>query len=139
MADEIKPDDSAVVAEATTPAEVAAPTKRGPRVKKVAADAASEEANASPKVKRGRKPKEMPADLKAAEASKVVSKTRAKRVAKATGKRSAPTPLAEAPVSVLDEMADLLQLEEENARLRKALAEKLRTENADLRKRLGLA
>ncbi|MBV7518912.1 SyrB-like regulator [Ensifer sp. ENS12] len=139
MADEIQPDDSAVVAEATTPAEVAVPKKRGPRAKKVASDVASEEAIASPKVKRGRKPKEMPADLKAAEPSKAIAKTRAKGVAKATGKRSAPTSPAEAPVSVLDEMADLLQLEEENARLRKALAEKLRAENADLRKRLGLA
>jgi hypothetical protein len=35
-------------------------------------------------------------------------------------------------------MADLLQLEEENQRLRKLLAEKLRAENADLRKRLKL-
>lgn len=40
---------------------------------------------------------------------------------------------------VLDDIADLLQLEEENARLRKALAEKLRAENAELHKRLGLA
>ncbi|WP_018236811.1 transposase [Ensifer sp. BR816] len=37
-----------------------------------------------------------------------------------------------------DELADLVQLEEENQRLRKQLAEKLRAENADLRKRLGL-
>ncbi|MDX0018755.1 transposase [Sinorhizobium meliloti] len=37
-----------------------------------------------------------------------------------------------------DELADLVQLEEENQRLRKLLAEKLRAENAELRKRLGL-
>jgi hypothetical protein len=37
-----------------------------------------------------------------------------------------------------DEMADLLQLEGENQRLRKLLAEKLRAENADLRKKLSL-
>jgi len=37
-----------------------------------------------------------------------------------------------------DELADLVQLEEENQRLRKQLAEKLRAENAELRKRLGL-
>ncbi|PDT41633.1 transcriptional regulator, partial [Sinorhizobium fredii] len=35
-------------------------------------------------------------------------------------------------------LADLVQLEEENQRLRKRLAEKLRAENAELRKRLGL-
>jgi putative transposase len=40
--------------------------------------------------------------------------------------------------SAPDEIADLMQLEEENQKLRKLLAEKLRAENADLRKRLGL-
>ncbi|MDK1492830.1 transposase [Sinorhizobium sp. 7-81] len=42
------------------------------------------------------------------------------------------------PVPAGDELADLVQLEEENQRLRKLLAEKLRAENAELRKRLGL-
>ncbi|RVE81592.1 transposase [Sinorhizobium meliloti] len=42
------------------------------------------------------------------------------------------------PLSAGDEFAELVQLEEENQRLRKQLAEKLRTENAELRKRLGL-
>jgi putative transposase len=44
----------------------------------------------------------------------------------------------EKPAPAGDEFADLVQLEEENQRLRKILAEKLRAENADLRKRLGL-
>jgi len=48
------------------------------------------------------------------------------------------TKTAPASVSARDDMADLIQLEEENSRLRKTLAEKLRSENADLRKRLGL-
>ncbi|MCJ9672621.1 MULTISPECIES: transposase [unclassified Neorhizobium] len=45
-----------------------------------------------------------------------------------------------APVSVpvTDDLAEFTQLEEENQRLRKLLAEKLRTENAELRRRLGL-
>ncbi|UJW77745.1 transcriptional regulator [Rhizobium sp. SL42] len=43
-----------------------------------------------------------------------------------------------APTAEGDEMADLLQLEQENQSLRKLLAEKLRAENADLRKRLKL-
>lgn len=38
-----------------------------------------------------------------------------------------------------DEFADLIQLEEENKALRKALAEMLRLENAKLRMRLGFA
>jgi putative transposase len=42
------------------------------------------------------------------------------------------------PVPAGDELADLVQLEEENQRLRKQLAEKLRAENAELRRRLGL-
>ncbi|WP_069063791.1 hypothetical protein [Sinorhizobium sp. RAC02] len=46
--------------------------------------------------------------------------------------------IAGSPSSASDEMTELLQLEEENRRLRKTLAEKLRAENADLRKKLGL-
>lgn len=37
-----------------------------------------------------------------------------------------------------NEVADLVKLDEENRRLRKLLAEKLRAENVELRKRLGL-
>ncbi|GAA3102361.1 transposase [Rhizobium viscosum] len=42
-------------------------------------------------------------------------------------------------VSVDDELSEFIQLEEENRRLRKLLSEKLRAENADLRKRLGMS
>ncbi|MDX0321573.1 transposase [Sinorhizobium meliloti] len=42
------------------------------------------------------------------------------------------------PLPAGDELAALVELEEENQRLRKLLAEKLRAENAELRKRLGL-
>jgi putative transposase len=38
-----------------------------------------------------------------------------------------------------DDLKDLVKLEEENARLKKLLADRLRKENADLRKKLGLA
>ncbi|WP_320443066.1 hypothetical protein [Neorhizobium petrolearium] len=37
-----------------------------------------------------------------------------------------------------EEWAEFIAIEEENRRLRKLLSEKLRIENADLRKRLGL-
>jgi putative transposase len=43
------------------------------------------------------------------------------------------------PVPAGDELADLVQLEQENLRLRKILAEKLRAENAELRKKLGIS
>jgi putative transposase len=42
------------------------------------------------------------------------------------------------PAADSDSLSDLVQLEAENQRLRKLLAEKLRAENAELRKRLGL-
>ncbi|MDE3832153.1 transposase [Sinorhizobium meliloti] len=42
------------------------------------------------------------------------------------------------PLPPGDELADLVELEEENQKLRRRLAEKLRGENAELRKRLGL-
>lgn len=51
-------------------------------------------------------------------------------------KALAPAPEATPPVD--DEFAEFIQLEEENRRLRKLLAEKLRAENSDLRRRLGL-
>lgn len=38
-----------------------------------------------------------------------------------------------------DELKDLVKLEEENVRLKKLLADRLRKENAELRKKLGLA
>lgn len=44
-----------------------------------------------------------------------------------------------APLAAIDELADLLQLEQENQRLRRLLAQKLSAENADLRRRLNLA
>ncbi|MBY3425010.1 transposase [Rhizobium laguerreae] len=47
-------------------------------------------------------------------------------------------PISAAPVSVDDELAEFIQLEEENRRLRRLLSEKLRAENANLRKRLGI-
>jgi hypothetical protein len=61
--------------------------------------------------------------------------------AKRTAVKRAPRAVQAAPAVPAvpsDEMADILQLEAENQRLRKLLAEKLRAENADLRKRLKL-
>lgn len=59
-------------------------------------------------------------------------------VAKAQPAKRAPRQAATA-AHVADGFADLIKLEEENQKLRKALSEKLRAENADLRKKLGLA
>lgn len=113
-----------------------APKKqRKPRAKKAAAlETASADATAEPTAaptgaggekRRGRK-------AKVIEAASSTKRGRVSRAAKAVQTASA------MPMTVIDEMADLLQLEEENQRLRKLLSEKLRAENADLRKRLKL-
>ncbi len=122
-------------APASVVAAIDAPKKqRKPRAKKAAPETASVEVAAEPtasttagkrgKQTRGRRPKSN------GDASS----------AKSTPVRRAPKAVqpSAAPVAAIDEMADLLQLEEENQRLRKLLAEKLRAENADLRKRLNL-
>jgi putative transposase len=80
------------------------------------------------------------ATLASAEAP-VASKRKAKGDLKVDGRKRR-TKRVEQPiattVTAIEEMADLIELEEENKRLRQTLAEKLRAENADLRKRLGL-
>ncbi len=114
---------------------IAPKKQRKPRAKKAAAlESASADAMAEPAAglagvgrvkRRGRK-------AKVIEATASAKRTPVRRAPKAV--QTAPA----APMTAIDEMADLLQLEEENQRLRKLLAEKLRAENADLRKRLKL-
>ncbi|WP_276122068.1 transcriptional regulator [Pararhizobium qamdonense] len=112
------------------------PKKRRPRTKKVASETAASnalvEAPAVKKTraKRGSKnaatevtPSARPGGRKAKSAVEAV-------VGSATQ--------AVSPITAAAEMEDLLQLEQENNRLRKLLAEKLREENTILRKRLGL-
>ncbi|PCK76873.1 transcriptional regulator [Rhizobium sophoriradicis] len=133
MADET---DTTTKADGPTVVETAtAPKQRKPRAKKAAAlEMSSAEATAEPaaalsgdsgRKRRGRK-------AKVIDAAAVVKRTPVRRAPKAVTTTSA------APMVGIDEMADLLQLEEENQRLRKLLAEKLRAENADLRKKLKL-
>jgi len=108
------------------------------------------------KTRQARKPKvaaETTASTDLAASEKPVKKTRAKRGTKTfaarASKATAPTPavptavsdqsteVASSAVEPSDGFADLIKLEEENKSLRKQLSEKLRAENADLRKRLG--
>ncbi|QKK28008.1 transcriptional regulator [Rhizobium hidalgonense] len=129
-------DENDMMTNANTPAAAApdVPKKvRKPRNEKVVPATAPVAVSAEPAVasgaaagkqKRGRKAKSDEGTLSAKRAP-------VKRAPKAV-------PTAPAPVAAVDEVADLLQLEEENQRLRKLLAEKLRAENADLRKRLNL-
>lgn len=117
----------------TETAEAVAPVKktRAPRQKKevvakdVAADVVAAPAEpAKPAGGRAKKAKAVPA--KAEVAPKAI---KAKRAPKAET----------VPAIVADALDDLIKLEEENQRLRKQLSEKLRGENADLRKKLGHA
>jgi hypothetical protein len=99
--------------------------QRKPRAMKTSVEVASGEIPAPPAAgeqKRGRNPR---LDQGASGAMRTAIKRVPKAVRTASG--------------VVDEMANLLQLEEENLRLRKLLTEKLRAENADLRKRLNLS
>lgn len=133
----IMADENNTMTNADTPAAAAldvAKKERKPRARKAAPEAASVAVSAQPaaasnaateKPKRGRKAK---SDEGAASAKRAP----VKRAPKATQTATTPS------VPAVDEFADLLQLEEENQRLRKLLAEKLRAENADLRKRLNL-
>ena len=136
---------------------MADPTETGAEMDVVATEVPTE----APMLKKPRAPRRSKAEIDAAAAAKS-SKARQKRnsptvivpesgsttVAAATKKMVAKGPANAKPVrqpatppalmTASDEMADLLQLEEENKKLRQALAEKLRAENADLRKRLGV-
>lgn len=129
-------DESDTMNDTDAPAVVETPIapkkQRQPRAKKTAPEAASVDAAAEPTVvstgtvgkqRRGRKPKSI-------DAAGAVKRAPVKR-----GRKVQAAPVVSAAV---DEMADLLQLEEENQRLRKLLSEKLRAENSDLRKRLKL-
>ncbi|MDP9634649.1 UNVERIFIED_ORG: pyruvate/2-oxoglutarate dehydrogenase complex dihydrolipoamide acyltransferase (E2) component [Ensifer adhaerens] len=141
MADENSSGSTTDVVETAAPAEIPAPKKqRAPRRPKAIA-----EASATPLVKarRGRKKRsEQGVDAKQTSAeTQVAGNSAAKDLTKGTRKKRAPKQAersANLPLPAMDEMADLIQLEEENKRLRKTLADKLRAENADLRKRLGL-
>jgi len=122
--------------------EPVAPVKkqRAPRVK---AEAKATATAAEPvKKNRGGRPKR--AEATAAPAAASATTARGKQTSASSpsaGKRRGPNRATKPTVTVSplsDDLSDLLQLEEENQRLRKSLAEKLRSENADLRSRLGL-
>lgn len=116
---------------------VAEPRKqRKPRTPRTAAASAPTEAAVAQKKTR-RKRGEAAAIVAATSSASTRGKSGAG--AKVPGKRGPRKASAAAPSNAVsgDDFADLMQLETENQKLRKELAEKLRAENADLRKRLG--
>ncbi len=108
--------------------------RRGPRAKSQTLDAASDsptgEAVATSKPRTATSPR-------AKKAKSDTSQTKASPKQPRKPRASKPALTANSAAVSGDEFADLPQLEEENRSLRKQLAEKLRTENADLRRRLG--
>jgi hypothetical protein len=135
MADEVNapaPKDTTPVT--TTPKEK---KTRAPRKAKVVAEAVVSSAAATKT--RGRGSKLQLGDALSSPAP-VPTKTvaPAKSAVKPQPVKRGP-PKVEANTLASDGFADLLKLEGENQKLRKALSEKLRAENADLRRKLGMA
>jgi hypothetical protein len=128
-------DETMTETNATTEAPVVTPAEkktRKPRAPKAVAKIATSKSAASPaeqpakktRVKRGSKIALVTAEKAAGKPKKVATR-------RSGAKAASPAPS--------DEVADLIKLEEENKQLRKELSDKLRSENADLRKRLGEA
>jgi hypothetical protein len=142
MADDINPSSTTETVETIASATAPAPKKqRAPRRQKAAAETAAAD---TVKTKRAYRKKlgEPAGEAKPVLAeTPVAAKSKAKGSVSSSGKDTAKPAkqVAKVPATAIEEMADLVQLEEENKRLRKALAGKLRAENSDLRKRLGLA
>jgi putative transposase len=147
MADETNTRLIAEAAETDAPETTPATKKqRAPRLEKTAVEAVQAATKAttakSPTVNPGKRDKQgRTGKRKPIEAKVTDGKSTPKDAIKSVGRKKAATPLEQTAMTIasaIDEMADLVQLEEENKRLRKTLAEKLRAENAELRKRLGL-
>jgi len=114
------------------PTKLDEPKKRHGRRKKLPSDPTVEDRSLSATTKLRRKPGRAKASGRGKEA--------AVQGPDAPGHHAAqdpPTAVVDASAPA-DELEDLLQLDQENQRLRKLLGEKLREENAMLRKRLGL-
>lgn len=142
---------------ATTEPEQTAPTrqKKAPRSKKASAEKMSVPvpATAKPKTRRltddekqesvSRIEKDVAAGATLKDAVKLVGISdqtyyQWKKAAAKPAVAPAASKTSDRPVSADDEIAEFIALEEENLRLRKLVSEKLRAENADLRKRLGM-
>lgn len=142
MAEENNTGTATGVAETDAPIKTDVKKQRAPRRQKQAAEPApaASEAVTGPSSAagvakpggrgRGRKPKST--EAKVSESKSALKGVTRRRSAKSAERK------AEVSAPAIDELEDLIQLEEENKRLRKLLTEKLRQENTDLRKRLGL-
>jgi hypothetical protein len=126
------------------PADVSSPAKakktRAPRKPRVAPEAVTD-MTVSASVRKTRGPGKKAAAANAARPAAPATRAPAPAI-KAAAAKVQPAKAArkvEGAGSDADGFADLLKLEKENQELRTALSRKLRSENADLRKKLGLA
>ncbi|MBN9071557.1 MAG: transposase [Rhizobiales bacterium] len=157
MADSQEAEATQITAEAPAKPASAEPKKRVPRATKTKAAKPSGKAEAKPSRRNGAKAAEAPAPTVRAGRRTYSDKERAqklsqieKSIAGGAGIRSAVGQVGiseqtyyqwkrnAASASGGGELKDLLGLEEENKRLKKMLAERLREENAQLKKRLGI-
>jgi putative transposase len=141
MADDTNFTPAVDTASAEAPLKTKEKKTRAPRKPKAAAETVADTSVSAP-VKKTRGPAKKAAAITAPVAAEPAAKASgpAKKgtVAKAQPAKRAPKQVEAAPVYT-DGFADLLKLEEENQKLRKTLSDKLRAENADLRKKLGTA
>lgn len=135
MADENQVETAVTAPEAVALEPVSEPKKqRAPRGSKAVAKATAE---ATPVIKQPRKKREAKA-VDAVSPSTATGKVAPTEARKGGRKSTAVVGASTTAAPAASEMTDLVLLEQENQELRQALAEKLRSENADLRKRLGL-
>lgn len=113
---------------------------RAPRKPKAAAEAVADTSVSAP-VKKTRGPAKKAVAVSASIAAEPAAKApaRAKKATAAKAQPSKRAPQAVATPVDTDGFADLLKLEQENQKLRQELSGKLRAENAELRKKLGIA
>lgn len=137
MADEINAAPTSDAAPANAPKEN---KTRAPRKSKTIAEvAASTSVSATAKKTRGRRKNTEEGDVIASATPVAAKKVASAKLAQKTQPAKRGPRKAEAAMPASDDFADLLKLEEENQKLRKALSDKLRAENADLRRKLGMA
>jgi putative transposase len=142
MVDEIETGAPSAAVTTDKPAEMpVAKKQRAPRRSKAEIEATLSGSKSAATVKspiirkkRAAQAQAAPVVVETPDTGKITTKGRGKNTGNG---KPASQGVATAAISATDEMADLIQLEAENKRLRLALAEKLRVENADLRKRLG--
>jgi putative transposase len=139
MADETSMSPTADTAPAEAPAALKEKKTRAPRKPKTSSAVADTSVSTAAKKTRGPGRKKAVASEAAVRAPIAKTPDTSKTPAvtgKAQPAKRAPRKVEAAPAAI-DGFSELLKLEEENQKLREALSEKLRAENAELRKKLG--